>query len=220
MAEISKVVGQWIVSHVGWSIIIFLFLLSCLFKITKIELDPLGWLVGWFGKMLTKDVKKDIAELKTKTAEEFQKVKKDRSDKVKEMMEDYNSKIKELRTDLDSFESRTNESIVDIQKGTTNNCQILKKELDEMKKSNDMQTVRQIKAHVLDFANSCMNKRKHTRQDFDNVIHENEEYERLCKKYDLKNNVYNEDYACIMKIYHKCQEDNSFLKDPEAAADD
>lgn len=191
MGEVTKAVGQWIVGNVGWTVIIILFILSALFKLTKREIDPLGWVVGWFGKMLTKDVRKDVADMKTET----------------------NGKISDLRADLDSFEERTKNSMADMQKSHTQSCALLKKRLVGMEKSNDMQTVRQIKAHVLDFANSCMNKRKHTKMEFENIIKENEEYETLCKKYRLKNNVYTEDYAYIMKIYHHCQDEGTFLKD-------
>ena len=216
MGEVSKVVGQWIVGNVGWSILIFLFILSCLFKISKIEIDPLGWLIGWFGKMLTKDVRKDVSDFKKDTDEKFKEIKSDRAKKIDELKHDYNAKISELRTDLDAFEERTNKSIGDMQKGTKGNCQLLKRRLDAMEKSNDMQTVRQIKAHILDFANSCMNGRLHTKKEFDNIIDENTQYEALVKKYKLKNAVYAEDYAFIMKIYHKCQEKNSFLRDSGA----
>lgn len=191
MSEIAKAVGQWIVGNVGWTIIIILFLLSALFKVAKREIDPLGWVIGWFGKMLTKDVRKDVADMKTET----------------------NGKISDLRNDLDSFEEKTNNSMTEIKKNHEKSCDLLRKRLVGMEKSNDMQTIRQIKAHVLDFANSCMNKRKHTKLDFENIIKENETYESLCKKYKLKNNVYKEDYEYVMKIYHQCQEEGSFLKD-------
>lgn len=190
MGEIGKAVGQWIVGNVGWTVIIILFILSALFKLTKREIDPLGWVIGWFGKMLTKDVRKDVA--------------------------DTNDKIADLRADLDSFEERTKNSMTTMQKNHKESCNLLKKRLVGMEKSNDMQTVRQIKAHVLDFANSCMNKRKHTKMEFENIIKENEEYEELCKKHKIKNNVYTEDFAYIMKIYHKCQEEGSFLRDVDA----
>ena len=113
---------------------------------------------------------------------------------------------------MDSFETKTNTSITEMKQGTNNNCELLKVRLDAMEKSNDMQTIRQIKEHVFNFANSCMNKRKHTRQDFDNIIKENEEYDVLVKKYELKNNVYDEDYKYILRIYDRCREENSFLQ--------
>ena len=198
MAEISKAVGQWIVNNVGWTVLIGLFLLSGLFKITKIELNPIGWVIGWIGKNLTKDVRKDVADLKKETDDQ----------------------IKTLKNDLDSFVQNTNDSIAEMKKSTDRNCNLLKKRLDGMEKSNDLQSVRQIRAHVLDFANSCMNKRKHTKMEFENIISENTQYVAYIKKYKLKNDVYKQDYDFIMKCYHKCQEEGSFLKDPDTEVAD
>lgn len=198
MAEISKAVGQWIVNNVGWTVLIGLFLLSGLFKITKIELNPIGWVIGWIGKNLTKDVRKDVADLKKETDDQ----------------------IKTLKNDLDSFVQNTNDSIAEMKKSTDRNCNLLKKRLDGMEKSNDLQSVRQIRAHVLDFANSCMNKRRHTKMEFENIISENTQYVAYIKKYKLKNDVYKQDYDFIMKCYHKCQEEGSFLKDPDAEVAD
>ena len=164
MSELSKAVGLWIVNNLGWAIILFLVVLSALFKITKREIDPLGLVLTAIGNAMTKGVRKDLADFK----------------------QDTDTKILELRQDF-----------------------------DKMEQSNDMQTIRQIKAHVLNFANSCLNRTRHTKQDFDNIIRENEEYERLVAKYGLSNDVYAEDFSFIMKIYHKCQDNGSFLKESD-----
>ena len=55
VAEITKAVGQWIVANVGWSILIFIAILSGFFKIAKIEIDLLGSFIGWIGKKLNQD---------------------------------------------------------------------------------------------------------------------------------------------------------------------
>lgn len=212
MGEISKAVGQWIVGNVGWTAIIILFILSGIFKIAKVELDPVGWLISWFGKKFTADVRKDVADLKEENQKKFEEVKTDRAAKIEELKTDYVAKISELRADLDAFETKTNSSISEMKNGTNMNCELLKVRLDAMEKSNDMQTVRQIKEHVFNFANSCINKHRHTRQDFDNIIKENSEYEMLVKKHKLSNAVYDEDYKYILKIYDKCKEENSFLQ--------
>lgn len=216
MEEIGKAVGQWIVGNVGWSILIFLFILSLLFKITKREVDPLGWLLGWIGKNLTKNVREDVADLKKDTTKKFDEIKQDRNKKIDELKSDYNKQIKDLKTDLDAFEKRTNSSIDEMKKGTTSNCEMMKTRLDAVERSNDMQTVRQIRAHVLDFANSCMNKRKHTKLEFENIIDENKQYKALVEKYKIENDVYKEDYEFIMKIYHRCQDEGTFLKESDA----
>lgn len=216
MGEVSKVVGQWIVANTGWSVVIFLFILSGLFKIVKIEINPLAWVIGWVGKALTKDVRNDISELKIATDKKFEDIQKDRTQKISELKDDYNKKITDLKEDLDEFEQKTKEKMIEIHKEGQFNCESVTARLDEMQRSNDMQTVRQIKAHVLEFANSCLNKVKHTKKDFDNIIAENQEYETLVRKYHLVNDVYTEDYSYIMKVYHKCLEENSFLKESDA----
>ena len=207
MGEISKAVGQWIVGNVGWSVVILLFILSCFFKIIKIEIDPLGWVIAWIGKALTKSVSTDLNSFREATQAKFEEVKADRAEKIKELKQDYNDKIADLRTDLDGFEMNTNSNINELR-------------LDDMERSNDMQTVRQIKIHVLNFANSCMNGVKHTVKDFRNIIKENEEYETLVAKYNLVNDVYTDDFAYIMEIYRKCKKDHSFLMDNGQPFDD
>lgn len=145
--------------------------------------------------MLTKDLRKEVVCMKTDT----------------------DTKIGNLKTDLDNFDKKTSKDIDDIKKGTAKNCAELKVRLDEMEasqqKSNDMQTVQTIRSHILDFANSCFNKRRHTKQEFENIIDENTLYEELVKKYNIKNDVYKEDYEFIIKVYHRCQEEGSFLKE-------
>ena len=202
MGEVSKAVGQWIVGNVGWTAIVILFILSGLFKIAKIEINPIGWLISWIGNALTKSIRVDLANLRTDT-----------NTKLDELKTGYDDKITELRKDLDAFETRTTKSMEEVKNKTTGTFDLLSARMNEMERSNDMQTVRQIKAHVLDFANACLNHRRHTKQEFESVLKENEEYEELVKKYKLKNNVYDEDYKYIVKLYHKCQDENSFLRD-------
>lgn len=215
MGEISKAVGQWVVNNVGWTAVIILFLISGLFKVSKIEINPVGWLINKLGDMLTKSIRLDIGELRAETHQKFEEVKTDRAEKINELKKDYEEKITALRSDLDIFEEKTNANIEEIKTSANLNHENLQGRLNEMERNNDMQTVRQIKAHVLDFANACLNHRPHTKQDFDSIIKENEEYEELIKKYKLKNNVYDEDYKYILKVYHKCQDEDSFLKDED-----
>lgn len=179
MGEISKAVGQWIVSNLGWAAVIFLFVLSGLFKIVKVEVNPIGWILDKIGNAINRGV---------------------------------NTQIDSLKKDLDDFEKKTNESIDELKTGTSQNCAELQKRLSEMEKSNDFQSARQIKAHVLEFANSCMTGQKHTLEDFTNLFEENEEYEKLVAKYELKNDVYTEDMKYIKKVYQHCMETNSFLQ--------
>lgn len=197
MGEVTKAIWQWIAGNIGWIVLVILFIFSGLFKIKKIELSPLGWLIGKIGCALNKGVLEHIKTLK----------------------DDTNQQIAGLKTDLDNFEQNTDLSIEELKTGTTENCKVLQQRLSEVERSNDMQTIRQIKAHVLDFANSCMNGRRHTRKDFVNINKENKEYERLVAKYNIENDAYTDDYKYIRKKYKECRENNSFLRDPNEQHD-
>lgn len=194
MGEISKEVGQWIVHNVGWSVIIVLFILSCLFKITKIEVDPLGWFISWIGKLLTKNVRADIADLKTETNAQISELKRDTNDK-------FNTLEAKTEAALDALKDRSNR-----------NDEELDKRLREIELNQDHMAAARIKNHVLTFSRRCRNGEKHTKEDFMNLIEENVEYERLVQKHGWKNDVYTEDYAYFLEEYRRCIRENDFLK--------
>lgn len=62
-----------------------------------------------------------------------------------------------------------------------------------------------IRYEVLDFANSCHNNRRHTKDEFEHIIALNDKYEALLKRTGDKNGVYNAEYEYLMKLYEKLQ---------------
>jgi aspartyl/asparaginyl-tRNA synthetase len=68
-----------------------------------------------------------------------------------------------------------------------------------------------IRYEVLDFANSCRNGRRHTRDEFQHIIDMNDKYEKLLRETNDKNGVFVEEYRYIVELYHKCQKENDFL---------
>ena len=68
-----------------------------------------------------------------------------------------------------------------------------------------------IRYEVLEFANSCRNNRRHTRDEFQHIIDMNDKYERLLKETNDTNGVFTEEYKYILNLYHKCQAENDFL---------
>lgn len=87
----------------------------------------------------------------------------------------------------------------------------IKKDISDLRYTIDMNRIASIKAHVLHFANSCRNGRSHSKEEFMNIMNENNEYEALIKKYDIRNHVYKEDYDFVVEKYRECLRNNSFL---------
>ena len=68
-----------------------------------------------------------------------------------------------------------------------------------------------IRWEVLDFANSCRNSRKHTKDEFQHIIALDGKYKKLLKKTGDTNGVFDAEYAYILDLYRERQEKNDFL---------
>ena len=97
----------------------------------------------------------------------------------------------------------------------------LKQDIADLRKDVDEQRMSSIRTLVLDFSNSCLNGRKHTKEEFDHILEENKIYERLVARYEIDNDVYKEAIAYIKRIYRKRLDKRDFLSTPTAdVADD
>lgn len=97
-----------------------------------------------------------------------------------------------------------NKSVVDQING-------LKAELQEVKTRQQTNEKDRIRFEVLNFANSCRNKVKHTKDEFMHIIEINDKYKQLLNETNDVNGVFTAEYRYIMEIYRKCQQENSFL---------
>ena len=68
-----------------------------------------------------------------------------------------------------------------------------------------------IRWEILDFANSCRNNIKHTKDEFQHIIDLNDKYKKLLKKTNDTNGVFDVEYEYIKKIYTERQQKNDFL---------
>ena len=144
-----KPILDWLGGNWGWVIAA----LGVFFEITPIKIHPVTSLLGWIGKKLTGDIRKDIADLR--------------------------DDVSDLREDVDE------------------------------------QRMSDIRTLVLDFSNSILNGRKHTKEEFDHVLEENKKYEKLVKKYTIDNDVYKEAIGYVKRCYRKRLDKRDFLLTPE-----
>ena len=68
-----------------------------------------------------------------------------------------------------------------------------------------------IRWEILDFANSCRNDRKHTRDEFQHIVALNDKYKRLLKETNDSNGVFEVEYNYIQDMYAERLEKNDFL---------
>ena len=68
-----------------------------------------------------------------------------------------------------------------------------------------------IRWEILDFANSCRNDRKHTRDEFQHIVALNDKYKRLLSETNDANGVFEVEYNYIQDLYAGRLEKNDFL---------
>ena len=88
-------------------------------------------------------------------------------------------------------------------------------ELSKHISESEEKSLQDTRRDILDFSNACMNNRKHTKEQYDFMIHECDEYEAYIKKHDIKNGVIEAAIKEIRRLYDKCIQEHSFLKEGE-----
>ena len=78
-------------------------------------------------------------------------------------------------------------------------CRIDKIEINDMRSS------------ILDFANSCMNERKHTKEEFEHMIDVHSQYDDIITERGLTNGRVDLAFKYISDLYIKCLNENTFL---------
>lgn len=104
------------------------------------------------------------------------------------VMDEIQSLKQEMKTEIDSVKADLKES---------------KSEQQENEKD-------RIRWEILDFANSCRNGRKHTKDEYEHIFRMNDKYEKLLKPGE-KNSYFEAEYEYIKHLHAERQEKNDFL---------
>jgi len=75
--------------------------------------------------------------------------------------------------------------------------------------------VKDTRRDILDFCNACMNGRKHTKEQFEFVIKQCDEYEKYIKEKGIRNGVVDAAMTEIRRLNLKCIQENSYLREGE-----
>lgn len=87
----------------------------------------------------------------------------------------------------------------------------IRDKLDEVEERVDRNEIKRLRWEILDFANSCMNKRRHTKEEFDHIMEVHSEYEELLEGLGESNGKVDIAYTYIKKLYAQCMEEGDFL---------
>ena len=88
-------------------------------------------------------------------------------------------------------------------------------ELSKHIADSEIKSLQDTRRDILEFSNACMNDRKHTKEQYDFMIHQCDEYEKYIQKTETKNGVIEAAIKEIRRLYDKCIQEHSFLKEGE-----
>ena len=80
-----------------------------------------------------------------------------------------------------------------------------------MEEKIDKNEIDRIRWEILDFASSCRNGRRHTKDQFEHIINQNQKYHEILDEHGLENGLIDLEYGYIETLYKRCQEQNDFL---------
>ena len=106
---------------------------------------------------------------------------------------------------------KVNEDLRNQVGGLNEKINNLSKDIDTLGKQRKEDEKDRIRWEMLDFANSCRNGRRHTKDEYLHIIELNDKYKKLLKETNDKNGVFEVEYEYIKELYKERQEKNDFL---------
>lgn len=98
-----------------------------------------------------------------------------------------------------------------LNKDTRKQLALISLKLEEVSERIDKIELNDMRSAILDFSNSCMNERRHTKEEFEHVIDLHTQYEEIISEKGLKNGRVDLAFRYISELYTKCLNENSFL---------
>jgi len=89
------------------------------------------------------------------------------------------------------------------------------KKLDRHIEESEKKELSDTRRDILEFCNACMNKRRHTKEQFVFVIKECDEYEKYVEENHIRNGEITAAIEEIRRLYTRCLQQGDFLKEGE-----
>ena len=102
-----------------------------------------------------------------------------------------------------------------LNKSITDKVEEIEKKLDNHIADDRKEKLESQRRDILDFANACMNGRRHTQEQFNFVIKKCDEYEKYIEDNHIKNGEISSAIEEIRRLNTKCRQKNSYLKPGE-----
>ena len=105
-----------------------------------------------------------------------------------------------------------NGEVIDEMASLKRDIKAVKEDIQGVKDLDAERDARSARARILQFGDELIHDVHHTKEHFDDVLQDMDDYERYCKSHpDFKNNRTHATTQHILDVYHKCLDDHNFL---------
>ena len=115
--------------------------------------------------------------------------------------------IADLRQDVKDLRQETNNMVLDLHE----RINIIDQRLDQHIMESDQRDVRLRRESILDFASAVANGRNYTKEQYEQMLRECDDYENYCEKKQIKNSVAEASIGIIINTYQEHLAHNDFL---------
>lgn len=117
------------------------------------------------------------------------------------------SLTKSVDTKLEMIEQQqkaNNDAIIELDKK-------VERKFSEQQKEADEKEAKRLRASIISFSDSCRVHEKHTKNHFENIMRDYDDYMAYCDKHKLENHFIEGEKQYIESVYQECLRENKFL---------
>ena len=114
---------------------------------------------------------------------------------------------KSVDTKLEMIEQQqkaNNDAIIELDKK-------VERKFSEQQKEADEKEAKRLRASIISFSDSCRVHEKHTKNHFENIMRDYDDYMVYCDKHNLENHFIEGEKQYIESVYQECLRENKFL---------
>ena len=105
---------------------------------------------------------------------------------------------------IEQQQKANNDAIIELDKK-------VERKFSEQQKEADEKEAKRLRASIISFSDSCRVHEKHTKNHFENIMRDYDDYMVYCDKHNLENHFIEGEKQYIESVYQECLRENKFL---------
>lgn len=116
-----------------------------------------------------------------------------------------------ILTRLDDIEKNNEDMRNEYRNSISSIRQNYNDRLDILERNADEKEAKQLRRNIIAFSDSCRTGDQHTKQHFENVFRDYDDYDAYCTKHKFENHFIEGEMTYIKQVYNECLKENKFL---------